>query len=132
MPGKTEPVLIQKMEFVQKGAKQQYKWLYNPRTTKQINAKTKFQCMLQYGPLTRNIRLQCFRHQAPGDFEVFSRALANLQATCHAHALQYLDVIMDLKRAVKVEEVLKPAGKHRRKKYKNAGVDETVNPLNQH
>lgn len=79
---------------------------------------------------TCDIRLQCFRHQAPGDFEVFSRALANLQATCHAHALQNLNVIMDLKHAVKVEEVLKPAQQHRREKCKKGGIEEKVEATN--
>lgn len=88
------------------------------------------QCTQSYGLLTCDIRLQCFRHQAPGGFEVFSRALASLQATCHAHAFQYLNVIVDLKHAVKVEEVLKPAWQHRREICKKAGEEDKVKATN--
>lgn len=57
--------------------------------------------------LTCDIRLQCFGHQAPGDPQVLRRTFSRLQSTGHAHTFQYLNVIMDLKHAVEVEEVLK-------------------------
>ena len=58
--------------------------------------------------LTYNVGLQSFGHQAPCNLQILWRTLSHLQATGHAHTLQHLNVIVDLKHAVKVEQILKP------------------------
>lgn len=67
-------------------------------------------------PLTCHVRLQRLRHQAPGHPQVLGGAAPGLQPAGHAHALQHLDVVMDLKRVVEIEQVLKPGGDGRRQK----------------
>lgn len=58
--------------------------------------------------LTYDIRLQSFGHQAASHFQIFWGTLSRLQTKGHSHSLEHLYVIMDLKHAVKVEQVLKP------------------------
>lgn len=67
--------------------------------------------------LTYNIGLQSFRHQATSNLQILRRTLSHLQTTGHAHSLQYLDVIVDLKHAVKVEQILKPAEEEDQESY---------------
>ena len=54
-------------------------------------------------PLTGHIGFQRFRHQAPGHPQVLGGAAPGLQPAGHAHALQHLDVVVDLKRVVEIE-----------------------------
>ena len=56
---------------------------------------------------TYNVGLQSFGHQAACDLQILWRTLSHLQTTGHAHSLQHLDVIVDLKHAVEVEQILK-------------------------
>lgn len=64
--------------------------------------------------LTYDIWLQSFGHQTASHLQILWRTLSHLQATGHAHSLQNLDVIMDLKHAVKVEQILKPVDKRQK------------------
>lgn len=61
--------------------------------------------------LTYNVGLQSFGHQATCNLQILWRTFSHLQTTGHAHTLQHLDVIMDLKHAVKIEQILEPADK---------------------
>ena len=61
--------------------------------------------------LTYNVGLQRFGHQAACDLQVLRRTLPHLQTAGHAHPLQHLDVVVDLKHAVEVEQILEPADK---------------------
>lgn len=79
--------------------------------------------------LTDDIRLQGFGHQASRDLQVFRGALPHLQAAGHAHALQHLDVVVDLKHAVKVEQILKPAGERTGGENEDAGSNLAVHVL---
>ncbi len=60
--------------------------------------------------LTYNVGLQSFGHQATSNLQILRRTLSHLQAAGHAHTLQHLDVIVDLKHAVEIEQILEPAG----------------------
>lgn len=59
--------------------------------------------------LTYNIGLQSFGHKASCNLQVLCRTLSHLQTTSHAHSFQHLNVIVDLKHAVKIEQILEPA-----------------------
>lgn len=59
--------------------------------------------------LTYNVGLQSFGHQATCNLQVLWRTLSHLQTAGHAHTFQHFDVIVDLKHAVKIEQILKPA-----------------------
>ena len=65
--------------------------------------------------LTYNVGLQSFGHQVTSDLQILWRTLSHLQTTGHAHSLQHLDVIMDLKHAVEIEQILKPADEKERR-----------------
>lgn len=60
---------------------------------------------------TYDIWLQSFGHQAASHFQIFWGTLSRLQTEGHSHSLEDLDVIVDLKHAVEVEQVLKPVDK---------------------
>lgn len=66
--------------------------------------------MLEAMAPTYNVGLQSFGHQATCDLQILWRTLSHLQTTGHAHTLQHLYVIVDLKHAVKIEQILEPAG----------------------
>lgn len=67
------------------------------------------------GTRTYNVRLQSFGHQASRHLQILWRTLPYLQTTGHAHTFQNLNVIMDLKHAVKIEQILKPADEREEK-----------------
>lgn len=67
---------------------------------------------------TEHVSAECLGHHADGLLEVDLRAAVTLQPEGHAHALQHLNVVMNLKRLVKVEQVLVP------------GMCETLNDQN--
>lgn len=59
--------------------------------------------------LTYNVGLQGFGHQVARNLQILWRTLSHFQTTGHAHTFENLDVIMDLKHAVKIEQILEPA-----------------------
>ena len=60
----------------------------------------------QVAALTEYVRLERLRHHADGLAQVCGRAGTALEAERHTHPLQHLNVVVDLKRVVKVEQVL--------------------------
>lgn len=56
---------------------------------------------------------QGFGYEGPGYLQIFRRAIACLEPQRHAHALQHLDVVMDLKHVVEVKQVLEPVEENR-------------------
>jgi len=59
--------------------------------------------------LTYHVGLQSFGHQATRNLQILRRTLPHLQTAGHAHTFQHLDVVMDLKHAVEIEQILEPA-----------------------
>lgn len=63
--------------------------------------------------LTGHIWLQGFRHEGPGDLQLFWSAAARLQSERQTHAFQNLHVIVNLEHVVEIEQVLEPEDRER-------------------